>query len=184
MKQALSRFIYRRLLGWKAVVGVPDFKKCIFCAAPHTTNWDLFIGKLFINAIGRKSGFLMKKEWFFFPLGGWFRSMGGIPVYRDKHTSMVDQLIARVKESDEFHLAITPEGTRSANPNWKRGFYYIALGAQIPIVLVGVDYERKCITAERYLIPTGDVENDMREIKQYFKNFKGKHPERFDVGDC
>ena len=65
-----------------------------------------------------------------------------------------------------------------------RDSYYIALGAQIPIVLVGVDYERKCITAERYLIPTGDVENDMREIKQYFKNFKGKHPERFDVGDC
>ena len=66
MKQAICRFIYHKLLGWKAEVNVPDFKKCIICAAPHTTNWDLFIGKLFITAIGRESGFLMKKEWFFF----------------------------------------------------------------------------------------------------------------------
>ncbi len=77
MKQALSRFIYHRLLGWKAVVGVPDFKKCIFCAAPHTTNWDLFIGKLFINAIGRKSGFLMKKRVVLLPAGRMVPEHGG-----------------------------------------------------------------------------------------------------------
>ncbi len=183
MKRAVCSFIYHKLLGWKAKVGVPDFKKCIFCAAPHTTNWDLFIGKLFINAVGWKSGFLMKKEWFFFPLGAIFRSMGGIPVERDKRSSMVDQLIEQVKRSDTFHLAITPEGTRSANPNWKKGFYYIALGAQIPIILVGIDYEKKCITADKYLIPTGDIDKDMRDIKLYFKDFRGKYPEKFDIGE-
>ncbi len=182
MKQSVCRFIYYKLLGWKAKVSVPDFKKCIICAAPHTTNWDLFIGKLFINAIGRKSGFLMKKEWFFFPLGAFFRWMGGIPVYRDKRTSMVDQLIERAGQSDTFHLAITPEGTRSANPDWKKGFYYIALGAQIPIVLIGIDYEKKCIVADRYLIPSGNIDKDMRDIKLYFRNFKGKYPEKFDIG--
>lgn len=182
MKQSVCRFIYCKLLGWKAKVSVPDFPKCIICAAPHTTNWDLIIGKLFIGAIGRSSGFLMKKEWFFFPLGILFRRMGGIPVYRDQHTSMVDQLIARVKQSKTFRLAITPEGTRSANPEWKKGFYYIALGAQIPIVLIGIDYEKKCISAERYLIPSGNIEKDMKEIKLYFKDFKGKHPEKFDIG--
>ena len=88
MKQALCRFIYYKVLGWKAHVSIPDFDKCVFCAAPHTTNWDLFIGKLFISAIGRESGFMMKKEWFFFPLGILFRWMGGIPVRRDKHTSL------------------------------------------------------------------------------------------------
>lgn len=98
MKQAICRFIYHKLLGWKAKVNVPDFKKCIICAAPHTTNWDLFIGKLFITAIGRESGFLMKKEWFFFPLGIIFRKMGGIPVHRDKRTSMVDQLVQRIEK--------------------------------------------------------------------------------------
>ena len=182
MKQSICRFIYHKLLGWRAEVNVPDFRKCIFCAAPHTTNWDLIIGKLFIGAVGRESGFLMKKEWFFFPLGAFFRRMGGIPVYRDKHTSMVDQLVERVKQSDRFHLAITPEGTRSANPEWKKGFYYIALGAKIPIILVGIDYEKKCIVADKYLIPSGDIDKDMRDIKLYFKDFKGKYPEKFDIG--
>lgn len=95
MKQAFCRFIYHTLLGWKAKVSVPDFDKCIICAAPHTTNWDLFIGKLFIGAVGRESGFLMKKEWFFFPLGPIFRWMGGIPVHRSKRTSMVEQIMKR-----------------------------------------------------------------------------------------
>ena len=183
MKRAVCSFIYHKLLGWKAKVGVPDFKKCIFCAAPHTTNWDLFIGKLFINAVGRKSGFLMKKEWFFFPLGAIFRSMGGIPVERDKRSSMVDQLIEQVKRSDTFHLAITPEGTRSANPNWKKGFYYIAFKAQIPILLAGIDYRTKCITIEKEVFPSGNIEEDMRTIKIYFKRFQGKHPENFTIGD-
>lgn len=183
MKQAICKFIYHTLLGWKAEVTVPDYDKCIICAAPHTTNWDLFIGKLFIAAVGRDSGFMMKKEWFFFPLGGIFRWMGGIPVYRGKRNSMVEQLTERIKSSKRFHLAITPEGTRSANPNWKKGFYYIALGANIPIVLIGIDYEKKCITAGKYIIPSGDLEKDMREIKLYFKEFKGKHPEKFDIGN-
>ena len=183
MKQSICRLIYFKLLGWRAKVSVPDFKKCIICAAPHTTNWDLIIGKLFIAAVGRSSGFLMKKEWFFFPLGAIFRSMGGIPVERDKRSSMVDQLIEQVRQSDTFHLAITPEGTRSANPEWKKGFYYIALGARIPIVLIGIDYEKKCIVAEKYLIPDGDIEKDMKEIKLYFKDFKGKYPEKFDIGE-
>lgn len=183
MIQTVCRFIYYRILGWKAEVTVPDFKKCIICAAPHTSNWDFLLGKLFINAVGRQSGFLMKKEWFFFPLGPIFRAMGGIPVYRSKHTSMVEQLIEKAKQSEEFHLAITPEGTRSANPDWKKGFYYIALGAELPIVLIGVDYQKKCITATKYIHPCGDIDKDMREIKLYFKDFKGKYPEKFALGD-
>lgn len=183
MKKVLFRFIYFRLLGWKAEVNVPDYDKCIICAAPHTTNWDLIIGKLFMGAIGRECGFLMKKEWFFFPLGYLFRWMGGIPVDRNKRTSLVDHTVGMIKKSRKFHLAITPEGTRSANPNWKNGFYFIADGANIPIVLIGIDYQEKCIYANKVIMPTGDIDNDIRKIKLYFKNFRGKHPERFDIGE-
>ena len=70
----------------------------------------------------------------------------------------------------------------SANPDWKKGFYYIALGAGIPIVLIAIDYEKKCIFADKYLIPSGDIDKDMKDIKLYFKDFKGKHPEKFDIG--
>ena len=183
MKQAICRFIYHKILRWKADVSFPRFKKCIFCVAPHTSNFDLLLGKILIGSIGMESGFMMKKEWFFFPLGYLFRWMGGIPIQRNKHSSTVDQVVQKINACDEFHLAITPEGTRSANPNWKKGFYYIALGANIPIVLAGFDYRKKCITANKYIQPSGDIEKDMRKIKLFFKDFTGKHPEKFALGD-
>ena len=181
MKQKIYSFIYYKILGWKANVTVPNYDKCVICAAPHTTNWDLFIGKLFYGAIGRKTSFMMKKEWFFFPLGLFFKAVGGIPVYRGKRNSLVDQMAERFSTCGKFNLAITPEGTRKANPNWKKGFYYIALKAQVPILLIGIDYDKKTITATKEMIPSGDIEKDMQEIKLYFKNFKGKKPENFAI---
>ncbi len=183
MKKSFYSFIFYRLLGWKTRLEVPNYDKCVICAAPHTSNWDLFIGKLFYGSLGRKACFMMKKEWFFFPLGIFFKAIGGIPVNRDKRTSMVDQMAERFANSPQFHLAITPEGTRKANPEWKKGFYYIALKAQVPIVLIGVDYPSKTIYATKVVIPTGDFEKEMREIKLYFKAFRGKHPANFTIGD-
>ena len=164
-------------MGWKEDVDQPTPDKCIICIAPHTSNWDFFIGKTYYTALGRTSNFLMKKEWFFWPLGPMFRRMGGIPVERSRHTSLTDQLAKLALESTHFSLAVTPEGTRSRNTEWKRGFYYIALKAKLPILLYGIDFATKTIVCKRTLIPSGDVETDMRIIADYFKNFKGKHPE-------
>lgn len=183
MKQKLFHFIFKNILGWSFAVDTPDFKKCIICTAPHTSNWDLFIGKLFIGAIGRQSNFLMKSDWFFFPLGPIFRWMGGIPVNRKKSTSLTQHIIEKAIEADRFVLTITPEGTRSANPDWKRGFWYIAKGANLPIVLYGIDYQKKEICSDKVIYPGDDIEADFREVKLYFKDFKGKHPEKFTIGD-
>ena len=166
-------------MGWKAEVDQPIPEKCILCVAPHTSNWDFFIGKTYYTALGRTSNFLMKKEWFFWPLGPLFRRMGGIPVERSRHTSMTDQLAQRAMESARFSLAVTPEGTRSRNAEWKRGFYYIALKAQLPILLYGLDFGTKTIVCKRTLVPSGNVDADMRVIADYFSHFKGKHPENF-----
>lgn len=169
-------------MGWtKEVTEVlPD--KYIICLAPHTSNFDFLIGQLFEHSEGMKCNFLMKKEWFFWPLGPIFRKMGGIPVWRSKHTSMTDNLAAEAKKRKYFGLCITPEGTRSLNPDWKKGFYFIALKAGLPIHLYGLDYERKLIQCTKVIMPSGDVEKDMREIKRYFMNFKGKKPENFTIG--
>ena len=80
MKKKLFGFIYFKLLGWKYNFTVPIEEKCVICVAPHTSNWDLFVGKLLWGALGKEASFLMKKDWFFFPLGPIFRWMGGIPV--------------------------------------------------------------------------------------------------------
>lgn len=179
MFQKICRTILFDWMGWKADVDQPIPDKCIICIAPHTSNWDFFIGKTYYTALGRTSNFLMKKEWFFWPLGPLFRRMGGIPVERSRHTSMTDQLAQRAMESSHFSLAVTPEGTRSRNPQWKRGFYYIALKAQLPILLYGLDFGTKTIVCKRTLVPSGDVDADMRVIADYFSHFKGKHPENF-----
>ena len=170
-------------MGWTADITEPHPDKFIICLAPHTSNWDFILGLLYSRARGMKSNFLMKKEWFFWPLGPLFRKLGGIPVWRSKKTSMTDNLAETARQSETFKLCITPEGTRSANGEWKKGFYFIAQKAGIPILLYGVDYEKRLIRCTKTVIPNGDVEGQMRDIKLYFKDFKGKDPDKFTIGE-
>ncbi len=181
-KSFCSWLLYRQL-GWKKEVSEPHPDKYIICLAPHTSNWDFAIGQLYSGAEGLTCNFLIKKEWFVWPLNKLFKRLGGIPVWRSKHTSMTDNLAETAKQSASFRLCITPEGTRSLNPEWKKGFYYIALKAGLPILLYGVDYKRKRIQCTKTIIPSGDIEAQMREIKLYFKDFQGKKPEKFTVGN-
>lgn len=179
MIQGFCRWLLYKKLGWTKCVTVAHPNKFIICLAPHTSNWDFIIGQLYAQAEGFKINFLMKREWFFWPLGVIFRSLGGIPVWRSKHTSMTDNLAETAKTKDSFKLCITPEGTRSPNTEWKKGFYFIALKAEIPILLYGVDYEKKKIVCTDSFTPSGNIDEDMPKIKSYFKDFKGEKPENF-----
>ena len=181
-KKFCNWLLYKRM-GWTSEVTEEHPDKFIICLAPHTSNWDFLMGQLYIGARGMKSNFLMKKEWFFWPLGPIFRRMGGIPVYRQKHTSMTDSMAEIARQNNTFHLCITPEGTRSLNPDWKKGFYFIAHKANMPILLYGLDYERHLIQCTKTIIPNGNLEEQMREIKLYYKDFKGKYPEKFTIGN-
>jgi 1-acyl-sn-glycerol-3-phosphate acyltransferase len=143
----------------------------------------MLLGQAYAGAEGLKINFLMKKEWFFWPLGPLFKHLGGIPVCRSKHTSMTDNLAETAKKAGTYHLCITPEGTRSKNPDWKKGFYFIAWKANLPILLYGVDYQKRLIKCTKTVMPTGNIEEDIRDIKLYFKDMKGKKPENFTIGD-
>ncbi len=175
----LCRFLLYKLLGWRKEVSVQIPDKCIVALAPHTSNWDFVMGQLYSCAEDFRCQFMMKKEWFAFPLGGLMRRLGGIPVERSKHTSLTDQLAQVAVKSEHFSLCITPEGTRKPVEEWKRGFYYIALKAEIPILLFGLDYGRKRIVCNKIVVPDGRVEEQMREIRDYFKDFKGKKPTNY-----
>ena len=177
-KSFCNWLLYKRM-GWTTEVTEDHPDKYIICLAPHTSNWDFILGQLYVGAEGIQSNFLMKKEWFFWPLGPIFRHLGGIPVFRQKKSSMTDAMAETAKAAQSFHLCITPEGTRKRNPEWKKGFYYIALMADIPILLYGLDYRRRLIECTKTIVPSGDIEKDMAEIKSYFKNYNGKHPEKF-----
>ena len=181
-KQFCNWLLYKRW-GWTAEITQDHPDKFIICLAPHTSNWDFVLGQLYSGAIGMKINFLMKKEWFFWPLGPVFKWLGGIPVHRQKHTSMTDAMAEAAKEANTFRLCITPEGTRARREEWKKGFYFIGMKAQLPILLYGIDYEKKLIKCTKTIIPIGDLDTDMRDIKLYFKDFKGKKPENFTIGE-
>ena len=182
MIQGLCKTLLR-WAGWTTHITVPYRDKCIICVAPHTSNWDFIIGELVYGAAGRRAGFLMKKEWFFWPLGPMFRKLGGIPVARSKKMSLTDQLVQTAREADYFNLAVTPEGTRSLNTKWRRGFYYIALGAGIPIQLYAIDGKSKRVECTKEIVPTGDVDADMRDIMDYYRAYEGRaiKPGKFQV---
>ncbi len=170
-------------MGWALDVTEAHPDKCIICLAPHTSNWDFIIGQLYARAEGMKANFLMKKEWFFWPLGPIFRKLGGIPVWRSKHNSMTDNLAQTALQRQTFQLCITPEGTRARTTEWKKGFYYIAMKAGIPILLYGIDYRDKLISCTKTIVPDGNIEAQMHEIKEYYKDFIGKKPQNFTTGE-
>lgn len=178
---SLCRFILYRLLNWKAEIKLPLPDKYLIALAPHTSNWDFVLGLLFRRAERMKCQFLIKDFWFFWPMGHIMRKLGGIPVHRNKKCHLTDQVAAIASKLDIFGLCVTPEGTRKATKEWKKGFYYIALKAQLPIYLYGLDYREKRIVCTKMLIPSGDFEADMATIKNYFYPFGAKKPENFIV---
>lgn len=170
-----------KLAGWKVDGSKPDLKKYVIIVAPHTSNWDFFIGWTARNLIGFRPNFLGKKELFKIPIIGWFlSSIGGVAVDRKnkrKSTQLVQQVVDLYKEREEFIMTITPEGTRSYAPKWKTGFYRIAIEAEVPIVKIGFDYATKTVFIDKPFYPSGDMDKEIEEIKDYFRKFKGKNPE-------
>lgn len=170
-----------RMAGWSVEITVPDYDKYIICVAPHTSNWDFILGKLAYASVGRKAGFLMKEAWFVWPLGYFFRAIGGIAVPKKRGAKLTEYIIERFREVPRMHLAVTPEGTRSKVTQWRTGFLRIAEGANVPIVLGAIDAKSKHVYVVKEFTPTGDVEADMRSIKDYYRSFSGIKPDKFSA---
>jgi 1-acyl-sn-glycerol-3-phosphate acyltransferase len=168
-----------RLLGWRVDGTLPDLPKYVLIGAPHTSNWDfvLFLGLIFyLRADAR---YMAKASLFRFPIGWFFRYCGGYPVDRKKSTGLVGQMVEAVKNEDKFILTIAPEGTRHHVTDWKRGFYHIAKGAEVPIVMVVVDGKNRTVhILKEPFYPTEDIEADMSAIKGNFEGVVGINPRR------
>lgn len=144
---------------------------------PHTSSMDFVIGVFARGSIGLEMHYVAKKELFAFPFGAWFRWMGGAPLDRKKNENKVDAIADIFKKRDVFRLAIAPEGTRKKVDNWKTGFYYIALKANVPIVAVAFDYGKKEIKIAEPYYPSGDKEKDFAVLEHNYKGVTGYIPE-------
>jgi 1-acyl-sn-glycerol-3-phosphate acyltransferase len=176
VKQLISRFIFW-LFGWKVTGTVPTFKKFVVIAAPHTSALDFPLGMLGSYILGVKFRFYGKKELFDGPFGFLFRALGGLPVDRFSKHGVVEQAVKAFESHDEFILALAPEGTRKYVPEFRKGFYYIALGAKVPIVCGFIDFSTKTVGVGPTVYPTGNYEKDVEEIKAFYRTKKGRHPE-------
>lgn len=178
MTRAFYRFMFR-LAGWQIKGGIDQsLARYVMIVAPHTSNWDFFIGLAARSILGIDTRYVAKKELFRFPFGWLFRKLGGYPVDRSKNTKFVDSVAEIFNQYDRFSICITPEGTRSYAPKWKTGFYYIAVKAQVPIVMVAFDYPSKQVRVEPPFYPTGNMEEDLEHMRNYFRTATGKHAEK------
>jgi 1-acyl-sn-glycerol-3-phosphate acyltransferase len=168
MMSWLAKILFLRIMGWRIEGDFPQLKKFIVAVYPHTRNMDFIIGVLIRAVLNEKISYVGKKE-LFNPLTGWFfRALGGTPIDRNSNENKVSAIAQIFKEQDAFRMAIAPEGTRKKVDRWKTGFYYIALEAEVPILLVHFNYPSKKVSFLKLLKPTGDIEKDLKEMKAYF----------------
>lgn len=165
--------------GWKIDSSTPaNVKKAVIVVGPHTSNWDFIIGKMAFSFYRVNAKFLIKKELFFPPFGWILKALGGIPVDRKKNNNITAQAVRYFSENESCYLVFTPEGTRSYNPHWKKGFYYIAQNAGVPIYIAYIDYKRKIGGFHSLFEPTGNAESDINYIKTVLSEYSGKFPEK------
>lgn len=159
--------------GWRTEGKIPSsIKKCVVIAAPHTTNWDFPIMLMTAFALKINVFWMGKHTIFRFPFGWLMKWLGGIPIDRRHRNDTVVTTIEIFRSTDsELRLAIAPEGTRTRGGTWKTGFYHIADGAGVPIVLATIDYHRKTCGIRGIFFPTGDAESDIKKIKERYAQF-------------
>ena len=178
MFRAISRFLLR-ILGWTIITEYDELpKKYVIIVIPHTSNWDFPIGLMVRSAMGFDAKYVGKDSLFRNPvLGAIMRWLGGYPVDRSKNNNFVDAVVDIFNSKEKFAITIAPEGTRRKVDKLKTGFYYIALGARIPIIMIKLDWERKQLVFSRPFFPSGDKGADFEFITAYFRGVKGRNPE-------
>lgn len=173
----IGRLGLRVLGGWKVVGEMPDIKKAIVPVAPHTSNWDFFVGVFAMLALGLKLSFLGKHQIFVFPVKGILTWLGGIPVNRASPHGVVGDITTEFSQRDSLILALSPEGTRKKVLKWRTGFLYMARDAKVPVVPVALDFAAREIRIGQSIKVGQDIEAGLAAVKEFTSQARGKVPE-------
>ncbi len=175
----LSQRLARRLLalfGWRVETEAPAAAKYVMVVYPHTSNWDFPWGYLGKMTLGLKLHWMGKDSLFRWPLGWFFRWLGGIAVDRSRRNNFIEQFSERFRGDERLIIAITPEGTRGRTEYWKSGFYHLARAAQVPLTLAYIDYGNKRMGISEPLWLSGEVEADLERIRAFYADKAGRYP--------
>lgn len=163
-----------RLYGWRLEGELPNLPKFVIAVAPHTSNWDFLMGAATMFALDLRLAFIGKHTIFVWPFSVFLRWMGGLPVDRTSAHGVVAESVRAFREAGERVLVIAPEGTRSRVAKFKTGFLHIARGAEVPVVLVALDYGNKRVLLGPTFMPGEDVEADRKRVEAHFAPIRGK----------
>lgn len=183
---SLFKLIFK-LKGWKLYLPTPkEAYNAIVVAAPHTSNWDFVYALTALKQLGVNPRFTIKKEFNRFPFGKMITNMGALWIDRSPKEGQTErksmtQVMAELFSEAEAPLSmlVTPEGTRSPSPKWKTGFYYAALEAKVPICMAFMDYKTRTTGIAQCFMPSGNIEEDMKIIMDFYRDKEGKYKENF-----
>ncbi len=168
-----------KLLGWEIVGKLPDEKKLLIIAAPHTSNWDYIVAMAALQYMGVRVRYMMKSEMMVWPFSLFFIWLGGVPVYRKQKTDIIEQMSIWFESNENVWLGLAPEGTHSKTKKWKTGFLRIAQAADVPIFMAGLDGAKKQIILDRTVGPSGSYREQAAALKNYVDaNFVGVNPNK------
>ena len=183
-KQRFAK-IMMRAFGWKAMDGVIPEPKGIILGVPHTSIMDFIISWFYYTSVGGTPNIMVKKEFFFWPLGYLMKAMGAVPVDRSKGATAAVHCIEAMQKADRMHLAIAPEGTRKFTPKWKKGFYTIAQECNVPVYMGYFDWKRKQIGRGEKFELTGNVKEDINKMRAHYRamGIEGKYKDCYTFDD-
>ena len=177
--RVISRLMLK-IIRWRVIGALPEGqRKYVLIVAPHTSNWDFILFIFAVSVLRLQPSVLIKSTLFVGPLGWFLRYCGAIPVNRTQANSLVDYIAGIYAEREEFVMIITPDGTLSANPNWKRGFHHVARKAEVPVLVVYVDSAVRTIGIEGLMEPSDDADADIRKLKQFYDSKSGLKPKNY-----
>ncbi len=167
--------------GWKIKGQIPaDIHKCVIIAAPHTSNWDFVFSLGALHILGYKVNYMVKQELFVFPFSILLKKSGGIAVDRKKNNNVVDEMVDKIKQTDNIFLMLSAEGTRKRVDKWKSGFYYVAQRANVPVCTGFLDYAKKEAGFGPVINITGNLEQDLAKIKAFYSTITPQNPDNFN----
>ena len=172
-----------KLMGWRIEGALPRLDKFVAIGAHHTSNWDFVIFIALKFTLRLNARWFGKHSIFRWPFGALLRAWGGIPIRRDRQRNTVEQAVQTFREHEQFILVLSPEGTRKKVERWKMGFYHIALGAGVPIVLGALDYQNRRVVIGPTFWPTGDEQADLAAMLAFFRPYVPKKPQNAFHGD-
>jgi len=177
MIKNISKYLLVNILGWTMKYELPDIKKSVIIFAPHTSYLDGFYGKLFLMQLNINYKFLSKKEFFKFPLKYFFRLYGSIPVSKNKE--FINEVVEIFKQNETLHIILSPEGQLAKTDHWKKGFYYMAKNANVPIIVGYIDYKKKEIGVKGIISEINDLKEIMSIINNMYNDVSAKYPKNF-----